>query len=188
MQAAESPRSPIAGPAPELVRAAFRNVHGRRLHGFALLLTLGDRPSAARATAWALADATEHMGELRHPQRAAAWLRARVLRHARAAHDRPPPGRPDITVLDELGIEGPVLDALGVIDMPERATIIASDIERLDLREVATVVGMDGPRLGRMLNRARSRYADAFTEVVDDAPSDGPLVTRIRAVADQALR
>jgi len=188
MQAAETPRSPTGAPAPELVRAAFRGVHGRRLHGFALLLTLGDRPRAARATAGALADATERTGELRHPERAAAWLRARVLRRARAAHDRPPQSRPDLRVLDELGVDGPVLDALGVIDMPERAAIIASDIERLDLRDVATVVGMDGPRLGRMLNRARSRYADAFIEAVDDGPSDGPLVTRIRAVADQALR
>ena len=32
---------------PDVVQNAFRELHGPRLHGFALLLTLGDRPRAA---------------------------------------------------------------------------------------------------------------------------------------------
>src|ERR687895_367576 len=66
-------RSP--DPPVEVVRAAFRELHGRRLHGFALLLTLGDRERAASLASDALAAGQLRVDELRHPERAAAWLR-----------------------------------------------------------------------------------------------------------------
>ena len=51
-----------------------------RLHGFAILVTLGDRRAAERAAGFALAAGAEQAAALRHPERAAAWLRARTLR------------------------------------------------------------------------------------------------------------
>src|SRR6187431_2709085 len=79
--AAHPDRSPNSNP--DVLRAAFRELHGRRLHGFALLLTLGDRPGAARLASEALAAGAMRVDELRHPERAAAWLRHRLVDRAR---------------------------------------------------------------------------------------------------------
>src|SRR5690606_20820527 len=70
----------VPAPSPERLRAAFDELHGSRLHGFALLLTLGDRARAARLAGEALAAAEPRIDALRHPERAAAWLRAHVVR------------------------------------------------------------------------------------------------------------
>ena len=83
-----SPPDPSPNSTAEAMRAAFRELHGRRLHGFALLLTLGDRPSAARLASEALADGAMRVEELRHPERAAAWLRHRVVERARVGRAR----------------------------------------------------------------------------------------------------
>ena len=82
MQASGNRATTSVGTPPELVRAAFRDLHGTRLHGFALLITLGDRARAARLAGEAIAAGTARMTELRHPERAAAWLRRRVTRNA----------------------------------------------------------------------------------------------------------
>ena len=47
MQAAAESCSARARRTADLIRAAFRDLHGARLHGFALLVTLGDRANAA---------------------------------------------------------------------------------------------------------------------------------------------
>ena len=50
-------RAPAAsrGATPEMMLEAFRELHGGRLHGFALLLTAGDRHAAAWLASEALA-------------------------------------------------------------------------------------------------------------------------------------
>ena len=162
--------SPTDAPAAEIAQA-FRDVHGRRLHGFALLLTLGDRALAARLVADALATAATRTGELRHPERAAAWLRARVLRgmpHRR--HVRSP------------------AEERAALDARERAALIAADVELLDPRDVETIAGRHGERLERLLVRARRRYlAYAPAPIGVDADADGTLVRRIRAVAARTM-
>lgn len=171
------------------MQAAFRDVHGRRLHGFALMLTMGDRPLAARLADRALAAATRRVNELRHPERAAGWLRAEVLRHAPRVRRATRPGPAAIRALGELGADPSVVSALRVLSTRERAALIATDVERLDQRDVATIIGADGAGLERVIRQARSRYADAFAAIADHEPViTGPLIAKIQATADRALR
>jgi len=174
--------------APELADA-LREVHGRRLHGFALLLTLGDRALAARLAADALAAAEARAGELRHPERAAAWLRARVLRGMPRRHRLPSPAE-ERAALEPLDIDPAAVDGLAVLAPRERAALIASDVERLDALDVETVAGRRGAHLERLLVRARRRYLSAAAATplgADAAASAGPLVRRIRAVAERTM-
>ena len=189
MQPADFPVTPSVASAVEAMQAAFRDVHGRRLHGFALMLTLGDRPLAARLADRALTTATRRVHELRHPERAAGWLRAQVLRHAPRVRRATRPGPAAIRALGELGADASVVTALRVLSTRERAALIATDIERLDQRDVGTIIGADGAGLERVIRQARSRYAYAFAAIADHEPTiNGPLTAKIQAVADRALR
>ena len=187
MQATHQPdRSAAASSAPELLREAFHDLHGARLHGFAMLLTLGDRRRAAGLAAGAIRDATADLATLRHPERAAAWLRGHVVRHA---------GRrvPDIPVADrfaglaDLMVSSAALAGLAALDVRGRAALIATHIERLDRRDVATIVGQDGERLDRLVRRAIERYLDGHRAVPDDAPPSGPIAERVRAASARVL-
>jgi hypothetical protein len=170
------------------VRGVFRSLHAERLHGFAMLLTLGDRPLAAYLTAEALAAGALQHDELRHPERAAAWLRARVLRHL-PARRAPIPDEERRTTLAGLGVLARATDALAVLSPRERAGLIAEHVEFLEPLDVATIVDRDGQRLGRLLDRARARYASAFATQSgsSDPRGDGPLAARVRALADRAM-
>ncbi len=166
------------------VRAAFHALHGRSVHGFALLLTLGDRAAAARLASDALAHAGARVDELRHPERAAAWMRARIVRdalHGRRAL------RPNRDAVAELGADDGVATALASLDHFARAALIASVVERLDLRDVAVVVGRDGSRLRRLIARGRQRYADAYLGTDPGEIHDGPIATRLRDIAHRAI-
>lgn len=68
---------------PDLLLAAFRDLHAARLHGFALVLALGERPTAANLAAETLRHVAPDAPRLRHPERAAAALRAELYRRAR---------------------------------------------------------------------------------------------------------
>jgi len=166
---------------------AFRDLHGRRLHGFSLLLVLGDRPAAARLASDALLAAGERIGELRHPERAAAWLRARVVRLARGI-GRVEPRRSDrFDALDALGVDGGVFAGLEALSQRERAALIATTIERLDRRDAATIVDCDGQVFDRLIVRARRRYAAAYGAAAPEAMADGPMGERVRAIAKRAM-
>jgi DNA-directed RNA polymerase specialized sigma24 family protein len=178
-----APAERVPGPATDAVREAFRELHGQRLHGFALLLTLGDRPAAARLASEALAAGAVRLDELRHPERAAAWLRRRIVRDARIARN----GRIDAGVMRDLGAAGPVATAIGSLDRLERAALISSGIERFDPRDVATIVGRDGSALERLLRRARERYLRAHATAADDPTVDGPIAEHVRTLARRAL-
>lgn len=174
---------------PAALRTAFRELHGRRLHGFSLLLTLGDRPLAARLTAQALAAGSGRIDELRHPERAAAWLRAQVVGAMPRRRHAPSPDH-ERAALDPLGADPAVVDGLADLGVRQRAALITSDIERLDRRDVETVVGRTGAGLERLLTRARGRYVMAYATMPlasDRDPEAGPLVRRIRAVAARTL-
>jgi DNA-directed RNA polymerase specialized sigma24 family protein len=172
-------------------RAAFRELHAARLHGFALLLTLGDGHRAAWLASAALDSGTSRTPELRHPERAAAWLRARVL----DAH-HPARGRSSATIaperliaLDAIGVDERVATALAALDVRERATLIADQVERFNLHDTGTIVGRNGRRLAALMTGARRRYADSFVAQEGGRPGsfDGPLGRRIRAIAARAL-
>jgi hypothetical protein len=77
------------------------------------------------------------------------------------------------------------LSALGV---RERAALVATTVERLDRRDVATIVGLDGGRLERLISHARRRATRAGASIPgDDVGGDGPIAVRIRAIAAQTL-
>ena len=177
-----------AAPPAEVVRAAFLDLHGRRLHGFALLLTLGDRPTASRLVGEAMEAGIDRAAELRHPERAAAWLRARIVQNAGRAAVARKRLDDDRSALTELGADPPLVAGLAALDRHERAAIIASAIERLDARDVSTIVDRDGASLERLLLRARGRYAAAYEAAADDDPPfEGPLAARLHEIALRAM-
>jgi len=172
-------------PSPDLLRAAFRELHARRLHGFALLFVLGDRARAARLAADALTAAGTRIEALRHPERAAAWLRRHVVQRANGPGRGHQPGDP--RVLGDLGADAGVVAGLALLAPRERAALIAGAIERFDLRDVATIVGRDGPELDRLLRRARRRYITGYVAVMPVAVHDGPVTEQIRGVAQSVM-
>jgi len=197
-QPAISPSSPAgtrahgAPPDEANLRTAFRELHGARLHGFALLMTLGDRRLAAQLAADSLAAGARRVGMLRHPERAAAWLRARVARRA-AGVGRSPGAAAELArrgAVEALGVEPAALAGLGSLQPRERAALIAASIERLDIRDVATILDTDGRRPARLVTRARRRYANAFAAAWEesDAPDNGPIARRVKSAADRGLR
>lgn len=175
------------GPDAESVRAAFAELHGPRLHGFALLLTLGDGPRAARLASEALAAGAQRATELRHPERAAAWLRARIVRAvgrrtARSTSAVPP------DALETLGLDPAAIAALEALRPLERAAIVAGVVERLDRRDIATIVGRADADVDRLLTTARTRYMEIFGRATTELPLPGPIIQRVQAMADRALR
>jgi DNA-directed RNA polymerase specialized sigma24 family protein len=172
----------------DLQRAAFRELHGPRLHGFALLLTLGDQSVAARLAANALAAGSARTTELSHPERAAAWLRQRVIREA--GRRRSEMARTDRrrAALEELGVDDAAFAGLSALNLRERAALVVTTVERLDRRDVATIIGLNGTRLDRLVRRARRRAMGAGGTVHGERPiSDGPLVAKIRDIARRTL-
>jgi len=150
-------------------------------------MTLGDQTLAARLAADALAEACGRVGELRHPERAAGWLRSRVLRGIGRRRRAPELwSRDRIASLVPLGVDDAMLAGLTTLERRERAALIAATIERLDRRDVAVIVGRDGRRLDNLLARARASYLDTYSRAtVGRQPVAGLYARRIRAVAAQ---
>lgn len=171
-------------PRPQL-GAAFRELHGQRLYGFTLLITLGDRERAGRIATQALAEGATRASHLRHPERAAAWLRARALRAARQgrAGRRRSMTPQQREALSAIGVEPAVIAALAAIDVRERAVVVAEAVEGLGTLDVATVAGVDRARVAPLRKRARRRYAAAYADASDEPPPSGSLADRIRAAA-----
>ncbi len=182
------PASTAAAPI-ELRRAAFRDLHGARLHGFALLVTLGDQALAATLASEAIAEGNARTDELSHPERAAAWLRRRVVRAARSQlRDSPATAGRRRAALADLDTDAVAFASLAALDVRERAAVAAYTVERLDRLDVATIVGMDGARLERLLRHAHATAIQSAGRVLDEQPPvDGPITTRIRAIAERAM-
>lgn len=175
----------------DAMRDAFRELHGPRLHGFALLLTLGNHVLAARLAAEALAEGVGRVRELRHPVRGGAWLRAHVVRGSRVL-DRARDVRTSQAemALAPMGVDPAVLAGLSRVDRLGRAALIAGLVERFDRGDVATIVGRDGRQLDRLFRRARQAYATGHAASMPDhdVPMRGPMVDRILDVTQRALQ
>jgi DNA-directed RNA polymerase specialized sigma24 family protein len=181
--------APGAPPA-EVLRVAFRTLHGPRLHGFALLLTLGDQAVAARLAADALAAAETSTEDLSHPERAAAWLRRHVVRNARGqTRDSAAAAGRRRAALEELGTDAAGFASFAALDLRERAVLAAYTVERLDRRDVATIVGMEGARLDRLIRHALARAIESAGHVLADDRGEGGLITTsIRAIAERTMK
>lgn len=166
----------------------YRELHGAQLHGFALLLTLGDRSTAARLAADALTAGASRSSEHEHPRQTAAWLRHAVLDAARGPRtDTDEDEATRRAALDGLGVDDSAFAALRALNVVERAAVVASNVELLEQRDVATILGLDevrSQRIGRDALRRSMRVAIARRSEPD---VDGPIVTRVREIAAQAL-
>ncbi len=179
---------------------SFREVYGPRLLGFALLVTLGDEPLAARLAADALAADDVLSAELSRPARTAALLRRAVLRmatHRQAdlefdqvilGMNSPVPPVDGPAALEWLGVDARAFAALSVLDMRQRAAIVATFVERLAKRDVATIVELDGARLERLVQDGLRRAISAgAASQPDQSTPDGPVVRRTRRIAARTL-
>lgn len=176
----------------DLLRAAFRDLHGASLHGFTLLVTLGDRRRAEAAAASALAAGARQAGTLRHPERAAAWLRAAALRALRrpTLRRRRPGGDERTVALHALGATDGAIAGLTALSLLERASLVASGIERLEPIDLETVLGQSRSATRRLITAARRRYLAAVQRATNEPitpPPGGPLHARIAATAARAL-
>lgn len=171
------------------LRDAFRDLHGTRLHAFALLVTLGDGARAARLAAQALESGAAAAADLRHPERAAAWLRARVVREDRRRRRSPVrTASARLAALSGLDVDQQTFAALSSLRHLERAALVAAVIERLDIRDVATIVGRGGGRLDALLRDARRRYLAGYAgDSTELGPASGPITKTIRDVATRAM-
>jgi DNA-directed RNA polymerase specialized sigma24 family protein len=131
--------------------------------------------------------------ELRHPERAAAWLRARVLHQLRrgASPRRGPGDRERRAVLRGLGAADPVFDGLAALPIKPRAALIASTVERFDPIDVEMILGLAAGSSLRMVTRARQRYmaavsANAQPQELGAMPA-GELGDRVNEVAGRAM-
>ena len=168
--------------------AALRELHGGKLYGFALLLTLGDEPAAAKLAADALAVAAIRAHELEHPRRAAAWLRHSVLRAAkRRPTDPNQDGPPRRAALRALGVNDQAHAALSALNIVERAAVLASDVEGLMEPDVAAIVGLDPVRSRRLVRDALRRAVSAAIAEPPQSGPDGPIVARTREIAARVL-
>lgn len=173
--------------ADDLREADFIDLHGDRLLGFAMLVTLGDAELARILAAQALRDGVERLDRLRHPVRAAAWLRSRV----RKAAGRPAWGHRRPTEVERrealrpLGVDAPTYDALAALDARGRAALAATTVEGFAPADVHEIVGSD-----ERVRAARRGYLTAYlaaSQARGAAPPEGELAARVRAAAGPVL-
>lgn len=158
-------------------------------------MALGDRAAAASAAGEAIATAMPRLADLRHPERAAAWLRSAALRSLSAGRQREPePARRE--TLRALGVTDAAFDGLAGMDLRERAAFVAADVERLDPIDVEAIMRVGAGTARRLVDRGRRRYLAAAAAhagrepmaggATSDAPPGG-LTRRIEALAEAAL-
>ena len=171
----------------DLLRAAFRELHGASLHGFALLLTVGDRSRAASIASTTLASGVARVADLRHPERAAAWLRAHVVRTVRRTAESRRHSRSERrAILLELGVPDPAIATLEGMTLDARAAVVASSVERFALVDVATILNRDVEATRRMLRDARRRYLSDAMHWLGSVPREGLVGGAIAARVDDA--
>lgn len=171
-----------------MLRAAFRELHGARLHGFALLVTLGDRALASRLTAEALSEGTAHASELRHPERASSWLRARVLRGVKRGRRSGSTREERRAVLTTLGVDAATFDILAGFTPVERAALIAGVIERLDPRDLEFVLGTSPTAVHRQTAAVRRHFLERRAATsASESLAEPVLANRVAEIAARAL-
>lgn len=173
---------------------AFRALHGPRLLGFAMLVTLGEERTAARVAGDALVAGAQQAAALRHPERAAAWLRARALREIRRnSRSSTSAGTPRRAALAGLGVDDTTYEALSALSVEERAAIVASAIERFEPLDIETILGALPAATRRAVAAARVRYLEMIgARPADEAPwlaadPRGELASRVSDVAARAM-
>jgi DNA-directed RNA polymerase specialized sigma24 family protein len=171
------------------IAKAFHDLHGPSLHGFALLVSLGNTRRAEAAAGEALAAGGRQAEGLRHPERAAAWLRARVLHSLRSGRLSSVTDAARWTALASLGVEEPVYEGLAALSVEGRAALTASAIERFESIDIETILGASPSATRRLVAQARADYLAAVGHraSVQTDEARGPLATRVQDVASRAM-
>jgi hypothetical protein len=159
-----------------------------------MLVTLGDARLAERVAGFALAAGASQAPALRHPERAAAWLRARTLRTLgeQGRFRRSPAAEERQAALAPLGVDPAVYRGLASLGLRARAALVASDIERFDPIDVETILNAAPAATRRIVAEARKRYlsfAAGSADEVQAAPDEpmGELAGRVHSVATRAF-
>jgi RNA polymerase sigma-70 factor (ECF subfamily) len=182
------PVAQIASHQAGLLRAAFRDVHGPSLHGFVLLLTLGDRAEAARLASQIMAEGTRRAANLRHPERAAAWLRHRVIRAYRDRRGRGVTREERLVALRAIGVDEAAFEALSALGTADRVALIAGEIERLAPLDLELVLRGSPAAVRRRVSRARLHFLELWMMFAPPvAEATGPLATQISGIAGRTL-
>ena len=176
------------------LEAAFRDLHGPRLHGFALLVALGEVEVAERAAGEALAAGGQQAAELSHPDRAAAWLRAHAVRGLHQSIGRGPATAAAVrrAAVQSIGVDDVVYEGLTALTVEGRAALIASAIEHFEAEDTQTILGASPTAARRIIARALARYIEVVGAQPGDPSASGPasqglLARRIREVAARAM-
>jgi DNA-directed RNA polymerase specialized sigma24 family protein len=157
-------------------------------------VTLGETHEAERAAGEALAAGAEQADALRHPERAAAWLRARVLlglRQSSRATSMLDAVRRE--ALAALGAGEAVFRGLAPLRVDARAALVASAIERFEPIDIETILGAGAAVARRRIAEARHQYAQAVGAPPDGEPGtspeqpDGELAVRVLGIAARTM-
>ena len=176
-----------------MLAGAFRDLHGSSLYGFAMLVTLGDELAAERAAGRALAAGAQQATVLRHPERAAAWLRARTLRDlSRWQRRKSIPTLVRRDVLASLGVGDRVYRGLAAMSMRARGALVASTVERFTSIDIETIMSASPGPSRRAVADARARYLRVVGEEPgawpdSPGPPHGELAKRVQAVTGRAM-
>ena len=180
---------PVEAEDAEELQAASLDAHAARLHGFALLLTVGDGPRAAAAAIAALEDG-ERAAEMQHPAQAAAWLRRQVIVELRRTWPTPylPPEQRR-AALGRMGVVEPLISSLEGMSAEQRAALVAGTIEGMAMADVATVLDTDLGGAYVAVEGARLDYMKAAARAAAPGPgaTPGPLAQRIGEVRARSV-
>lgn len=190
-----TPRSAVSQVPESKLAGAFRELHGKRLHGFALLVSLGEVGPSERVAAEALEAGAAQASALRHPERAAAWLRARALRGLHQGVGRREAATPAQRreALAALGVDDAMYRGLESLSLEARAALVASAVERFEPIDIETILGVSAPAARKVITRARDQYLQVVHAHPTDQGSfpqgvaDGVLATRVREVTERAM-
>jgi hypothetical protein len=158
-------------------------------------VTLGDARAAERAAGFALAAGAGQAAALRHPERAAAWLRARALRllRERGFLRRATPVEARRAALATVGADETVYRGLAGLSIDGRAALVASAIERFDPIDVETILDAAPAAARHAVAQARERYLRFAARGPTDESEEpggqpmGELASRVRDVAARAF-
>jgi DNA-directed RNA polymerase specialized sigma24 family protein len=168
--------------------------HAAHLHGFALLMTLGDRDTAASLADQVLSAAAQDDSSA--VDRPAAELRRRMLHRMRITRGRgsPTADASHREALEPLHVSSAAFAGLGALNPRERAAVVAAWIERYPREDLATILELDGDRLDTFVARATRRYLKAASSAPGDVGTPdarmhepGPATNRVLAVRERLL-
>ena len=180
---------PVEAEDAEQLQAASWDAHAARLHGFALLLTVGDQPRAASAAIAALEAGAERAASQDSDQ-AAAWLRREVIGELRRTWPTPqlqPEERH--AVLHRMGVADPLISSLEGMSAERRAALVVSTIEGMAMADVANTLDTDLGDAYRVVEAARLDYLTTTLQVTAPGRTEtpGPLARRISEIQARAI-